>query len=151
MVGFRGCIAGLVGVLGALRSGGSAEAPAAALYEIRDSEQLRQAIGADGARTLRLEPGSYVVNEALVIRGQSHVNVIGSGWNTTIARSGAGAADSGALRPPAPRRVALNPGQVSRRESHRLLGRRPTSTRRLAEWLGPRTKAHPRLLHVSSD
>lgn len=60
--------------------------------DITTSEELRAAIEATGPRTIRLAPGTYVVDEPLVIRGQSHVNLVGSGWNTTIARKGEGSA-----------------------------------------------------------
>ncbi len=71
----------------------TAAANAAPTYaEVSDAAGLlraAEAIGADGG-TIRLRPGTYVLPRALRFEKANHVNLVGSGWNTTIrAKDGA--------------------------------------------------------------
>lgn len=69
-----------------------AQAPPPASFTVTNAEELLAAVHATGERTIRLEPGVYLVDEALTFAGQNHVNILGSGWNTTIVRRGEGPA-----------------------------------------------------------
>jgi len=67
-------------------------APEGALWTVSTVDELRQAFEATGPRTIRLEPGTYAIDQPLTLKAQSHVNVFGSGWDTTIHRTGEGPA-----------------------------------------------------------
>lgn len=70
----------------------TATGPERGSWTVTTAEDLREAFEATGPRTIRLEPGTYVVDQPLALKGQNHVNVLGSGWNTTIHRRGDGPA-----------------------------------------------------------
>lgn len=55
------------------------------------SELLTEAAQAAN-RTIVLRPGVYVLEDTLDLSGQSHFNLVGCGWNTTIHRVGPGPA-----------------------------------------------------------
>jgi hypothetical protein len=63
-----------------------------ALRHVTTAAELREALASPGECTVRLDPGVYTLEEPLLIQGRSHVNLLGSGWNTTIQRTGAGPA-----------------------------------------------------------
>jgi hypothetical protein len=59
---------------------------------VRTAGELMRAVREMGAAggTVRLAPGEYVLTVPIVFRGRNHVNIIGSGWNTTLHRQGEG-------------------------------------------------------------
>jgi len=79
------------GVLAALSAVGTVAAQGQGVV-VRTVEELREAVEAGGQPTIRLDPGSYIIDRPLLIRGRSHVNLVGSGWNTTVQRTGEGPA-----------------------------------------------------------
>jgi parallel beta helix pectate lyase-like protein len=40
--------------------------------------------------TIRLEPGEYVFEKPILLQGMYHLNIVGSGWNTTLRMAGPG-------------------------------------------------------------
>lgn len=65
---------------------------APALRDVRTAAQLVAAAARVGrlGGTLRLAPGEYRIDRPLRFRGRNHVNILGSGWNTTIRMAGRG-------------------------------------------------------------
>ncbi len=62
------------------------------LWEIENADQLLAAIAKlprEGG-TLRLSPGEYIISKGIVFKEMNHVNIFGSGWNTTIRMIGKG-------------------------------------------------------------
>ncbi len=62
------------------------------LQTVRTASELVEAVSECSGRTILLEPGAYVLEDTLDLSGMSHVNLVGSGWNTTIHKTGPGPA-----------------------------------------------------------
>ena len=80
----------LVGVTCSAEPGSEGSGPK--LWGIKSTKQLLEAVGkipSQGA-TLRLSPGQYVISKGIAFKGTNHINIIGSGWNTTIRMAGKG-------------------------------------------------------------
>jgi len=70
---------------------GSAAGPLYAV--VTTDEELQDAAGKAGpaGATIVLRPGQYVLEEALTFTKLNHLNIVGSGWNTTLSTKGAAA------------------------------------------------------------
>lgn len=66
--------------------------PKPVFAQVSDVQGLLAAVAklGDQGGTIVLEPGTYVINEPIVINGKSNVSLTGSGWNTIIERHGEG-------------------------------------------------------------
>jgi hypothetical protein len=64
------------------------------LWNVSTAEELKDAVLQlsilGGYGTINLAPGTYVIKDTLEFRKLNHVNIIGSGWNTVIQKSGNG-------------------------------------------------------------
>ncbi len=70
---------------------------APALWEVHNATELFSAAeqcNSPGGGTIYLAPGVYVIDKTIAFRNVHHVNIHGSGWNTSIVRQGAGDAIS---------------------------------------------------------
>lgn len=70
----------------------SAWAKTPPLLEARNTKQLLEAVAKleKGGGTIRLHPGEYFLKRSLLFQRKNHINMIGSGWNTTIRMTGKG-------------------------------------------------------------
>ncbi|MBD3177647.1 MAG: hypothetical protein GF320_20945 [Armatimonadia bacterium] len=62
------------------------------LVTVRTADELLREVPHAAGRTIVLAPGVYTIEETLDLSGQNHVNLRGSGWNTTIKKLGPGPA-----------------------------------------------------------
>ena len=62
------------------------------LWDIKSTKQLIEAVAKipPSGATLRLAPGEYAISKGIAFKGINHVNIIGSGWNTSIKMAGKG-------------------------------------------------------------
>ena len=61
-------------------------------WDVKNVTQLLAAavnVGKDGG-TIRLAPGDYVIASPIVFKGITRVNIVGTGWDTSITMSGKG-------------------------------------------------------------
>lgn len=74
------------------REGAKDEQAAVKLLNVTNSAELVEALkqAGRGGYTVNLAPGAYVLSETVEFSGVHHVNIVGSGWNTTISKPNGG-------------------------------------------------------------